>query len=97
MKILGISCYFHDSAACLYADGEITAAAEEERFSRVKHDQRFPRKAIEFCLRSTSTAPADLDYVVFHEKPLLKLDRILKSCVDSFPHSLPLFVRAMHD
>ena len=73
MHILGISCYYHDSAAALLREGELIAAAQEERFSRRKHDHVFPARAVEFCLRRAAISGRDLDYVVFYEKPLLKL------------------------
>ena len=71
MYILGISCYYHDAAAALLHDGVLVAAAEEERFTRVKHDYGFPAKAIDFCLQQAGITGHDLDYVVFYEKPLL--------------------------
>jgi carbamoyltransferase len=72
MYILGISCYFHDAAAALLCDGQLVAAAEEERFTRKKHDYEFPEHAIQFCLRAGGIQAADLDYVVFFEKPFVK-------------------------
>ena len=78
MYILGVSCYYHDAAAALLKDGVLTAAAEEERFSRVKHDYGFPRSAIQFCLDQAGIRGRDLDYVVFFEKPFRKFDRILQ-------------------
>jgi carbamoyltransferase len=95
MHILGISCHFHDAAAAILCDGQLVAAAEEERFSRVKHDFRFPLKAIEFCLRTAGIESADLDYVVFFEKPFLKFDRILHSSLAGFPRSRRMFQEAM--
>ena len=79
MNILGISCYYHDAAAALLQDGQLIAAAEEERFSRIKHDFGWPKLAIEFCLDSGGIKAGDLDYVVFYEKPFRKFDRILMS------------------
>ena len=76
MNIIGISAYFHDSAACLIVDGEIIAAAQEERFTRKKHDASFPRFAIEFCLNKSGLVGSDIDYIVFYEKPIVKFDRI---------------------
>ena len=70
MNILGISCYFHDASAALLRDGELIAAAEEERFTRKKHDYEFPQNAIDFCLRIGGIASSDLDYVVFLRSPL---------------------------
>jgi carbamoyltransferase len=77
MRILGISCYYHDSAAILVVDGEVVAGAEEERFTRRKHDSTFPKNAIRFCLDYTKTAPAAIDLVAFYEKPVKKLERAL--------------------
>lgn len=77
MYILGISCFYHDAAAALIKDGQIVAAAMEERFSRQKHDNNFPAKAIEFCLKQAGITGKDLDYAVFYEKPLQKFERIL--------------------
>lgn len=77
MNLLGISCYYHDGSACIVRDGEIIAAAEEERFTRKKHDNRFPEEAIAFCLAKAGLSIANIDAVCFYEKPLLKLERIL--------------------
>ncbi|HAJ56502.1 MAG TPA: hypothetical protein DCL35_01895 [Candidatus Omnitrophica bacterium] len=95
MYILGISCYFHDAAACLLKDGEVIAAAEEERFSRVKHDPSFPVAAIKFCLDSAGIEGKDLDLVVFNEKPFLKFERILKTVFSTYPRSCALFKEVM--
>lgn len=95
MLILGVSCFYHDSAAALLRDGELVAAAEEERFSRRKHDYGFPVSAIEFCLRQAGISGRDLDYAVFYEKPLLKFERILMSCLGTFPSSWKTFGEAM--
>ena len=95
MYILGISCYYHDSAAALIKDGEIVAAAEEERFSRIKHDFDFPEKAIGFCLRQAGITSKDLDYVVFYEKPFHKFERILMTTLQTFPRSWKAFREAM--
>lgn len=95
MYILGISCYYHDAAACLLRDGEIVAAAEEERFSRIKHDYSFPRRAIQFCLDEGGITGMDLEYVVFFEKPFWKLDRILMSTLETYPHSWRVFRESM--
>ncbi len=88
MYILGISCFYHDSAAALIEDGRIIAAAMEERFSRAKHDNEFPTQAIAFCLEQAGITSADLDYVVFYEKPLVKFERILLTTLNTFPKSL---------
>jgi len=95
MQILGISCYYHDAAAALLRDGELVAAAEEERFSRVKHDFRYPRNAIRFCLESGGIDGSDLDYVVFFEKPFRKFDRILMSVLQTYPRSWKVFRESM--
>ena len=76
-NVLGISCHYHDAAAALLVDGEIVACAEEERFSRLKHDQGFPENAILFCLAEAGLDRRDIDLAVFYENPKLKLDRIL--------------------
>ena len=95
MYILGISCFYHDSAAALLKDGELVAASEEERFSRIKHDNGFPHGAIQFCLQHAGIQPGDLDYVVFYEKPLLKFDRILRTGLATFPKSWLAFREAL--
>ncbi len=95
MDILGLSCYYHDAAACLLRDGEVIAAVEEERLSRRKHDASFPINAIEYCLYQGGITAHDLDYVVFHEKPYLKFERILYNHVAQFPHGLESFRSAM--
>lgn len=95
MNVLGISCYFHDAAAALVTDGTVAAAAAEERFTRHKHDSGFPHRAIRFCLESAGLLASELDAVVFYEKPLVKLDRILTSQLAAAPGSLPAFLRAM--
>jgi len=93
--VLGISCYYHDAAAALLQDGLLVAAAEEERFSRKKHDQGFPHLAIDFCLRQAGIRREDLDYVVFYEKPLLKFERILLTCLQTFPRGWSVFRESM--
>ncbi len=93
--ILGISAYYHDSAACLLRDGEIVAAAQEERFTRRKHDPRFPASAVEFCLNRGGISPAELDYVAFYDKPLLKFERLLETYIDYAPRGLRSFLMAM--
>jgi carbamoyltransferase len=96
MKILGISAYYHDSAACLVADGRIVAAAQEERFTRKKHDFNFPAKAVEYCLREGGIAKADdLDYVVFYDKPFLKFERLLETYTRYAPAGIRSFLQAM--
>src|SRR5579872_1034091 len=91
MYILGISCYYHDSAAALIKDGQLIAAADEERFSRVKHDSSFPKRAINFCLDTAGIQSSDLAYVVFYEKPLLKFERIFTNSVHNAPKSYNFF------
>ena len=78
-RILGISAYYHDSAACLVEDGRIAAAAQEERFTRKKHDANFPSRAVEYCLREARIGVGDIDLVGFYEKPLVKFDRLLET------------------
>ena len=93
--VLGISCYYHDSSAALIRNGEIVAAAEEERFTRIKHDNSFPENAIKFCLKQQNIGIEDVSAIGFYEKPLIKLERILYSHIDAFPLSLKKFVMAM--
>ncbi|MFB3828496.1 MAG: carbamoyltransferase [Bryobacteraceae bacterium] len=93
--VLGISCYFHDAAAALLSDGRLVAAAEEERFSRIKHDFSFPERAIEFCLGAAGLRGSDLGYVVFFEKPFIKWERLLVTCLEAFPRSRRVFQEAM--
>jgi carbamoyltransferase len=95
VNILGISAYYHDSAACLVRDGEIVAAAQEERFTRVKHDPAFPSRAVSFCLREGGLASQDLDYVAFYEKPFLKFERLLQTYLAYAPVGLRSFITAM--
>ena len=95
MYILGISCYYHDAAAALLHDGMLMAAAEEERFTRKKHDYSFPDHAIDFCLRQAGITGPDLDFVVFYEKPLLKFERILMTTLQTFPQSWDVFRESM--
>lgn len=95
MYILGISCFYHDAAAALLRDGVLVAAAEEERFSRKKHDFGFPVHAIDFCLKQAGITGKDLDYVVFYEKPFVKFERILMTALGTFPNSLPTFRESM--
>ena len=100
MYILGISAFYHDSAATLVRDGELVAAAQEERFTRKKHDSRFPKHAIEFCLEETGIGPNQLDFVAFYDKPLTKFDRLLETYIGyapvgftSFRAALPVWLR----
>jgi carbamoyltransferase len=87
MDILGISCFYHDAAAALLRDGDLVAASMEERFTRKKHDNGFPSEAIQFCLKRAGIQGADLDYVVFYEKPMVKVGRILQTSLSTFPRS----------
>ena len=95
MRILGISCYFHDASAALIEDGILIAAAEEERFTRKKHDYEFPHNAINFCLEQAGIEGQDLDYVVFFEKPFVKFDRLLRTAIQGFPKTYKMFVQSM--
>jgi len=95
VNILGISAYYHDSAAALLRDGEILAAAQEERFSRKKHDARFPGKAIAYCLGESGVALRDVDYIVFYDKPLVKFDRLLETYLGYAPSGFRSFLAAM--
>lgn len=97
MKILGISCFYHESAASLIIDGKIIAASAEERFSRVKHDYSFPAKAINFCLDYCDIKSTELDFVVFYEKPFLKFERNLLISLEYFPNSLNFFIDSMRN
>jgi len=100
MRILGISAFYHDSAAALVTDGRILAAAQEERFTRIRHDANYPAKAIEYCLNEAGTTLSEVDYVVFYEKPFLKFERLVETALafaprgfESFRTSMPLWVR----
>ena len=95
MRILGISAFYHDSAAALVVDGKIVAAAQEERFTRKKHDEAFPVKAAEYCLRQAGIQNGDLDFVAFYEKPLRKFDRLLETYLALAPTGLSSFLRAI--
>ena len=95
LTILGISAYYHDSAACLVRGGEIIAAAQEERFTRKKHDADFPKHAIEYCLREGNIAAREIDYVGFYDKPLLKFERILENYLGVSPKGCRSFMTAM--
>ena len=95
VSILGISAFYHDSAACLVVDGEIVAAAQEERFTRVKHDHNFPVNAARYCLSEANLTANDLDYVGFYDKPLLKFDRLLETYLDYAPSGFSSFLKAL--
>jgi len=100
MNILGISAFYHDSAAALVCDGQIVAAAQEERFTRLKHDAAFPHQATDFCLKQSGILPAQLDYIVYYEKPFLKFERLLENYLafaprgfNSFRIAIPVWLR----
>lgn len=93
--ILGISAYYHDSAAAIIKDGEIIAAAQEERFTRIKQDSEYPQNAINYCLKEANIKPEDLDGVVYYEKPLIKFERILETAMAYIPFSMKSFINAM--
>ena len=95
MYILGISAFYHDSAACIIKDGEIIAAAQEERFSRKKHDQNFPSNAINYCLNEANIIPSELSYVAFYDKPFLKFERILETYLEFAPKGINSFLKAI--
>lgn len=95
MYILGIDCYYHDSAACLIKDGAVVAAAEEERFTRRKHDNSFPINAVNYCLQSQGLDVSDLAYIAFYEKPFLKFERVLSQHIEAFPLSVKTFISSM--
>lgn len=97
MKILGISAFYHDSAAVLYVDGKLVSAMEEERFSRVKHDNAFPFQAIQYCLDSVGLTINDIDAVAYYEKPLRKFERLLETFVVTYPFALRPFLQAIPD
>ena len=93
--ILGISCYYHDSAASLIKDGEIVAAVQEERFSRKKHDSKFPKNAILYCLKSNGINLSDIKEVIYYEKPLLTFERLLETYLGVAPRGGRSFIAAM--
>ena len=95
MKILGISCFYHDAAAALLCDGQLVAAAHEERFTRKRHDPDVPAQAVAYCLREAGIQINDLDYLVFYDKPFIKLERILTTYLATFPKSLASFTKSI--
>ena len=95
MYILGISAYYHDSAAVLIKDGVVLCGAEEERFTRKKHDNNFPFQAIDFCLKNSKLSIKDIDYISYYEKPLLKFERLMETFVETYPFSLKVFLKGM--
>src|SRR6202167_6689982 len=95
MRVLGISAFYHDSAAALIEDGRILCAAQEDRFTRKKHDARFPRLAIEFCLSYARISLNEIDHVVFYDKPFLKFERLLETYLAFAPHGFRSFRMAL--
>jgi carbamoyltransferase len=95
LNILGISAFYHDSAAALLQDGALVAAAHEERFTRVRHDPALPEQAVKYCLEAAGISIDDLDYIVFYDKPFVKFERILMTYIATFPRSLPSFAKSM--
>ena len=95
MRILGIAAYYHDAAACLVVDGEIVAAAQEERFTRKKHDPAFPANAIDYCLAQSKLRPDDIDHIVFYDKPFLKFERLLETYLAFAPRGFGSFLTAL--
>lgn len=96
MNILGISCYYHDAASALLINGQTVAAAEEERFSRIKHDSGFPEKSIDFCLETAGVKSSELDYVIFYEKPFKKFERIIMTDLACSPFAYNNFYHSTH-
>src|SRR5215470_7157075 len=94
MNILGISAFYHDSAAAIVVDGEIIAAAQEERFSRKKHDASFPKHAVAYCLQEAGLTASQLDFIAFYDKPLLKFERLLETQLAFAPRGIRSFVMA---
>jgi carbamoyltransferase len=95
MRILGISCFYHDAAAALLRDGDLVAAAHEERFTRKRHDPDLPRRAVAYCLHEAGIGIDDVDYLVFYDKPFIKFERMLMTYLATFPRSLPSFTKAI--
>ena len=94
-SILGISAFYHDSAAALIIDGKIIAAAQEERFSRIKHDSRYPFHAIEFVLKEAKLKLNEINYIAFYEKPFLKFERLIETYVAFAPRGFKQFTKSM--
>ena len=95
MFILGISAFYHDSAACLVKDGDIISAAQEERFTRVKHDAAFPANSIRYCLGEAKINPEQISNIVFYEKPFLKFERLLETYLAFAPRGFKSFVKSI--
>ena len=94
-SILGISAYYHDAAACLVVDGEIVAAAQEERFTRIKHDPSFPKNAIKYCLDEAKIKQDSIDFFVYYDKPFLKFERILETYLAFAPKGFRIFMQSL--
>ena len=95
MTILGISCYYHDAAAAIIRNGQLLAAAQEERFTRRKHDQSFPLNAVAYCLQHAGITINEVDHIGFYDKPFTKFDRILQTYFATWPRSYPSFLKAI--
>ena len=95
MKILGISCFYHDAAACLLDGGKVVAAAQEERFTRKKHDWEFPKNAIRYCLEAGGISVGELDAVGFYDKPFVKFERMIQTYIATWPLGLVSFLKAI--
>src|SRR5438045_3596618 len=95
MRVIGISAFYHDSAAALVEDGRIVAAAQEERFTRKKFDESFPQNAVRYCLDAAGTRLCDVDYIVFYEKPFLKFERLVETYLAYAPRGLASYVKAL--
>src|SRR5471032_358498 len=95
MRALGISAFYHDSAAALIEDGHLVGAAQEERFTRKKHDAAFPEKAVQYCLDTAGIKMADIDFVAFYDKPFLKFERLLETYLAFAPRGFTSFSKAM--
>jgi len=95
MNVLGVSAFYHDSAAALVRDGEVLAAAQEERFSRIRHDQSFPSNAVRYCLDAGGVSVKDIDYFVFYDKPFLKFERLLETYLAMAPRGFRSFAKGL--
>ena len=95
MNIIGISCFYHDAAACLLVNGKLVSAAQEERFTRVKHDKSFPENAIKFCLEANDITINQVELIVFYEKPFVKFDRIINTLQNEAPFTFNLFRKTL--
>jgi len=95
MIIIGISAFYHDSAACLIKDGEIIAAAQEERFTRIKHDSSFPKESIKFCLKEAEIDLSEIDYIIFYEKPFVKFERLIENYLSVAPFGIKVFIKTL--